>query len=95
MLACRAAAASRVAHDSRRPTAALERAGGPDEGTYLIVVTDRSRKDNFELQGPGGLSKKTGIHFVGRVTWRLKLGAGAYRYFSERHPSLHGSFKVV
>ena len=58
-----------------------------------LVVTDRSRTDNFHLTGPG-VNKATGVRFRGRVTWNLKVSTGVYRYRSDRHKTLRGSFTV-
>jgi hypothetical protein len=64
-------------------------------GAYVIVVTDRSRRDDFHLRGLGTLDKHTGLRFVGRVTWRARLSAGNYQYFSDRHPvSSRRTFRV-
>jgi hypothetical protein len=62
-------------------------------GSFTIVVSDRSAQDDFHLVGPG-VSKATGVAFVGTVTWKLKLGAGAYTFRSDRHAALRGSFKL-
>jgi plastocyanin len=61
--------------------------------SVVLVVTDRSRGDNFHLTGPG-VNKKTGIGFRGRVTWKLTLNPGKYAYRSDRHTALRGSFTV-
>jgi hypothetical protein len=64
-------------------------------GTYLIVVRDRSVHQNFHLLNPPQFDKRTRLAFVGVVTWRVRLYAGAYRYVSDaRKPSLQGSFRV-
>ena len=59
-----------------------------------LTVTDRSRSDNFHLTGPG-VNKSTGVKFRGRVTWNLKVTTGVYRFRSDRHKSLRGSFSVT
>jgi hypothetical protein len=59
-----------------------------------LVVSDRSRTDNFHLTGKG-VNRKTGIRFRGRVTWNLKVSTGVYRFRSDRHRSLRGSFSVT
>jgi len=63
-------------------------------GAVVIAVVDKSRKGNFHLLGPGGFKKKTGIRFMGRVIWTLKLAPGRYRYFSDGRPSVRRSFRV-
>jgi len=62
-------------------------------GRATIVVHDRSKTDNFHLTGPG-LSLSTGVKFRGTRTWKVTLKAGKYRYRSDPHPVLHGSFTV-
>jgi plastocyanin len=59
-----------------------------------LIVSDRSRTDNFHLTGPG-LNKATGVGFRGRVTWKLSVFPGVYRFRSDRHKSLRGSFSVT
>jgi plastocyanin len=59
-----------------------------------LVVTDRSKTDNFHLTGPG-VNKATGVRFRGRVTWNLKVSPGVYRYRSDRHKTLRGSFSIT
>jgi plastocyanin len=62
-------------------------------GAYVLTVTDRSKADNFHLRGKR-VNVATGVAFTGKKTWKLRLAKGAYRYFSDRHPVLRGSFKV-
>jgi hypothetical protein len=62
--------------------------------TIRLTVSDRSRADNFHLTGPG-VNKSTGVKFRGRVTWNLKVSTGVYRFRSDRHKSLRGSFSVT
>ena len=62
-------------------------------GAYVLTVTDRSRTDNFHLRGKG-VNAATGVAATGKKTWRLRLAKGTYRYFSDRHPALKGSFRV-
>jgi hypothetical protein len=62
-------------------------------GAYVLTVTDRSKADNFHLRGKGA-NVATGVAFTGKKTWKLRLRKGAYRYFSDRHPALKGSFRV-
>jgi hypothetical protein len=63
-------------------------------GPYAIAVRDVSKQDNFHLTGPG-IDRKTGVPGRGQVTWRLELKPGTYRYRSDAHPSLKGSFTVT
>jgi hypothetical protein len=59
-----------------------------------LTVNDRSRTDNFHLTGKG-VNRATGVGFRGRVTWNLKVSPGVYRFRSDRHKSLRGSFTVT
>jgi len=59
-----------------------------------LVVSDRSKADNFHLTGKG-VNKATGVRFRGRVTWNLKVSPGVYRFRSDRHKSLRGSFSIT
>jgi len=59
-----------------------------------LVVSDQSKTDNFHLTGPG-VNKATGVRFRGRVTWNLNVSTGVYRYRSDRHKTLRGSFSVT
>ena len=65
-------------------------------GTYKIVVKDKSAAHNFHLFGPG-LSKKTGVPFVGTKTWTVKLKKGKYTYQCDVHAAsgMKGSFRVT
>jgi hypothetical protein len=58
-------------------------------GVYQLTVRDRARRGNFHLVGlsPVRFDRKTGIHFIGSVTWKLNLRVGDYRYFSDTHPA--------
>lgn len=66
-------------------------------GSYTIVVRDKGNFHNAHLMAPGGISKKTGVSFVGTVTWKVKLAkTGTLRYQCDQHPSeMHGSKKIV
>jgi hypothetical protein len=60
-----------------------------------LVVTDSSKKDNFHLIGPG-VNRSTGVKFRGRTTWNLgDVQVGVYRYRSDTHKTLRGSFSVT
>ena len=62
-------------------------------GTYRILVSDKSRTQNFHLVGPG-INKRSGIAYVGRTTWKLKFQPGVYRYGSDLAGKMK-SFRVV
>lgn len=62
-------------------------------GKYAVKVSDRSASLNFHLKGPG-TNRKTGVHFKGKKTWKLKLRAGKYVYKSDAGKHLSKHFKV-
>jgi hypothetical protein len=62
-------------------------------GSYVITVHDRSGKDDFHLVGPG-VNRLTSVGGMGTAVWRVKLSAGVYRYHSDAHPALKGTFTV-
>ena len=63
-------------------------------GTYSIKIEDKSASHDFHLIGPGA-SVKTGVAFKGTKTWALTLRKGLYRFRSDTHPKLKGSFRVT
>ena len=66
---------------------------GPGRRTFRI--RDRSAFHNFHLAGPGGVNRKTGVPFTGRRRWTVKLVAGKYNFWCDRHPqTMRGSFRV-
>ena len=63
-------------------------------GTYTIVVRDRSDEHNFHLKGPG-VSRASGVEFVGTRTWTVRLRAGKYTYVCDPHvDSMKAGFTV-
>lgn len=80
------------------PTITLTRGGRKvtalRRGVYRITVRDRSRLHNFHLIGPG-ISRKTGVPFVGTQTWRVTLRPGLYRYRCNPHVGfMRGTVRV-
>ncbi len=64
-------------------------------GTYSIAVRDRSKLHNFHLVG-AGVNRKTGLAATVTVTWKVTLGAGALRFYSDRSPAgVRGSIRVI
>lgn len=61
-------------------------------GSYRLTVFDRSRTRNFHLVGPG-VNRRTGKAFTGRMTWKLQLAEGTYRFGSD--PRLTGRLVVA
>lgn len=65
-------------------------------GRYSITINDKSALHNFHLMGPNGVSKATGVAFVGTVTWKVHLVAGTWKFQCDVHPqTMHGTLKVV
>jgi hypothetical protein len=62
-------------------------------GRYVVSVADRSRRDNFHLRGPG-VNARTGIAFMGRRTWRIRLSKGLYTYRSDASVALRRTVRV-
>ena len=63
-------------------------------GAVVITVHDLSSKDDFHLTGPG-VNRRTSVAGKGTAVWSLKLAAGVYRYHSDAHPALKGTFTVT
>ena len=66
-------------------------------GTYRILVKDLANIHDAHLLAPGGVSKKTGVAFVGSVTWKVKIAkAGTLRFRCDPHATtMHGSRNIV
>lgn len=62
-------------------------------GLYSVVVSDRSRADNFHLSGPG-VDRRTRVAATGTVLWRVRLKPGVYAYRSDARPSLRKTLRV-
>ena len=59
-------------------------------GRAVIAVRDRSATRGVRLSG-AGVSKATGVKFVGTATWNVKLAKGTLVYASDaRKPVLRG-----
>ena len=59
-------------------------------GRAVITVRDRSATRGVKLSG-AGVSKSTGVTFVGTATWNVKLAKGTLVYASDaRKPVLRG-----
>jgi hypothetical protein len=63
-------------------------------GSVVLTVHDLSSKDDFHLTGPG-VNRRTSVAGKGTVVWTLKLAVGVYRYHSDAHPALKGTFTVT
>jgi NitT/TauT family transport system substrate-binding protein len=63
-------------------------------GKYNFAVTDKSKKDNFHLTGPG-VDKSTAVGKTQTITWTLALKKGVYRFASDGSTKRKGSFRVT
>lgn len=67
-------------------------------GSYRIRIVDRTGDDahNFRLAGPG-VSRATGVRFVGTRTWQVTFQRGkTYRFLCDPHAFvMKGSFRVT
>jgi len=73
--------------------ATLRPSSGLSAGKFKLTVSDRTAADGFRLSGPG-VSKATGVKFMGTVTWTGTLQDGKYSFGSVRKPKLRRSFSV-
>jgi plastocyanin len=73
---------------------AVRGVAGLRPGKVAITVRDASAVDSFRLVGPG-VNRATGVAFRGTVSWTVALKVGTYRFRSDRHPQLRGSFTVA
>ena len=100
-LAVPAVAAARPFRGTVGPgaTISLKRADGSAvkhtrPGERRFAISDQSSFHNFHLLGPG-VSKKTGIDFIGSRTWKVTLQVGIYKFRCDAHPkTMRGSFNV-
>jgi plastocyanin len=76
------------------PGAKIALARTAKAGKTIITISDRTKKDNFHLSGPG-VNKKTGLAFTGTVKWTVTLKAGTYTFRSDAHKALKGTLKVT
>jgi hypothetical protein len=65
-----------------------------ENGTYTIVVDDKSEEHNFHLQGPG-VDQFTPVETVGTFTWTVTFTDANYAFICDAHPTLmKGAFGV-
>lgn len=64
-----------------------------DPGRYLLIVSDRSKKLNFHLKGPG-VNKATSVKKTGTSRWTFTLKPGTYVFKSDSSKKIRGSFVV-
>ena len=81
------------------PSITLKRANGAtlhhaSPGGHRFAISDQTASHNFHLFGPG-VSRKTGIAFIGSRTLKVTLSAGTYKFRCDAHPkTMRGSFNV-
>ncbi|MDQ2983402.1 MAG: hypothetical protein M3R70_05695 [Actinomycetota bacterium] len=75
-------------------TAAGRKVASVKAGAYVLVVNDRSKKDNFHLSGKG-VNRKTSVKGLGRKSWPVRLAKGVYKFRSDASKKLRGSFRVT
>jgi len=63
-------------------------------GSYVIRVSDRSKTQNVHLVG-AGVNRRTGIAFIGTVTWSLKLKQGTLISRSDAVPAKVKSLRIA
>jgi hypothetical protein len=56
-------------------------------GTYSLTVSDKARKFEFRLSGPGMSKTITSTTFVGSKTEKVKLENGTYTFESSSKPT--------
>ena len=95
-----AAPARLVATVGPSETITLRTAGGAlvrsvNAGTYTVSVRDKSTEHDFRLLGPG-VSKATGVEWMGNKTWRVRFAKGKiYRFFCAPHADdMSGAFRA-
>lgn len=71
----------------------LAPAKGLAAGRFRIKVSDRTATDGFRLAGPG-VTRATGVKFLGSVTWTVTLKAGTYSYGSARNTKLRRTLTI-
>lgn len=65
------------------------------QGTYRLVVSDRSAQHNFVLRGPGSTRSLSSVGATASRTVTVTLTKGTWTYFCAPHASvMHGSFRV-
>jgi hypothetical protein len=64
--------------------------------TYQLLINDKSSSHNFRLKGPG-INKATGVGFIGKKTWTVKLKVGRYTIQCDPHATsgMRSTFKVT
>jgi hypothetical protein len=64
--------------------------------TYQLLINDKSSSHNFRLKGPG-INKATGVSFIGKKTWTVKLKVGRYTIQCDPHATsgMRSTFKVT
>ncbi len=65
-----------------------------ENGTYTVVIDDKSEEHSFHLKGPG-VDQFTPVELVGTFTWTVTFTDANYTFFCDAHPTLmKGAFGV-
>ena len=65
-----------------------------ENGTYTIVVDDKSEEHNFHLQG-AGVDQFTPVETLGTFTWTVTFTDANYTFVCDAHPTqMKGAFGV-
>ncbi|MDQ5822549.1 MAG: hypothetical protein M3540_14025 [Actinomycetota bacterium] len=65
-----------------------------ENGTYTIVIDDKSEEHNFHLRGPG-VDQFTPVELVGTFTWTVTFTDANYAFLCDAHPTvMRGAFGV-
>jgi hypothetical protein len=76
----------------------IDASGNPvthlENGTYTIVVDDKSEEHNFHLQG-AGVDQSTPVETLGTFTWTVTFTDANYTFVCDAHPTqMKGAFGV-
>ena len=65
-----------------------------ENGTYTIVIDDKSEEHNFHLKG-SGVDQVTPVELLGTFTWTVTFTDANYTFVCDAHPTLmKGAFGV-
>jgi hypothetical protein len=64
------------------------------QSSYRIVVSDRTKTQNFHLTGPS-VNLRTRVRAKATASWSVYLKPGTYIYRSDKNPRLRGTFTVT
>jgi plastocyanin len=62
---------------------------------FTFIVRDRSSRHDWHITRPGEVNRRTGVPFVGRREWNIRLSVGTYRTVCDPHSSMMRTRIVV